>query len=199
MPTVALSVNRTLGATMSSWPPATMKGDGMETWQALMARRQERRYDDRPVDPELLRQVLEAGRRSPSSRNLQRWDFVVVTDSAAKTELANTWQGAAWTPGAPVVVALAAPLVDDDLQRLSIEYDLGQAATTMLIAATDLGLASGQTSCRNQDLARSLLGMPPDRYCSKLLTFGHPAGRPLRPIGRPDRRPFEDVVHWDRW
>ena len=25
------------------------------------------------------------------------------------------------------------------------------------------------------------------------------AGRPLAPISRPDRRPFDEVVHWGRW
>ena len=69
----------------------------------------------------------------------------------------------------------------------------------MLIAATALGLASGQSSSRDQELARSILGLPSDRYCSKLLTFGHPAGRPLKPIEVPDRRPFDEVVHWGRW
>ena len=69
----------------------------------------------------------------------------------------------------------------------------------MLVAATDLGLGSGQTSSRDQDLARSVLGLPPDRYCSKLITLGHPADRPLRTIERPDRRPFDDVVHWGHW
>lgn len=171
----------------------------METWDALMARRQVREYASTPVDPAVLRQVLEAGRRSPSARNAQRWDFVVVTDDSTKADLARTWQGAHWTPSAPVVIALIGPVVDDDLQARSIEYDLGQAATAMLLTATDLGLGSGQSSSRDQELARSILGLPPDRYCSKLLTLGHPSGRPLAPIQSPDRRPYDEVVHHERW
>ena len=171
----------------------------METWDALMARRQVRDYADTPVDPAFLRQVLEAGRRSPSSRNTQRWDFVVVTDDATKADLARTWQGAHWIPGAPVVIALIAPVVDEGLQRLGVEYDLGQAATAMLLTATDLGLGSGQSSCRDQELVRSILDLPADRYCSKLITMGHPSDRPLRAIKNPDRRPFDDVVHRERW
>ena len=171
----------------------------METWDALLARRQVREYADDEVDRALLERVLEAGRRSPSSRNSQRWDFVVVTDDAVKADLARTWQGAHWTPGAPVVIAVIGPVVDDELQRLSIEYDLGQAATAMLLVATDLGLASGQSSSRDQELARSILGSPPDRYCSKLITLGHPSDRPLSAVKRPDRRSFDDVVHWGRW
>ncbi len=40
----------------------------------------------------------------------------------------------------------------------------------------------------------------PDGYsCVYLMALGYPADRPLRPIVSPKRRPFDDVVHWDRW
>jgi nitroreductase len=171
----------------------------METWDAMTARRQVREFADTPVDADVLRQVLEAGRRSPSAMNRQRWDFVVVTDQATKAELARSWRGAHWTADAPVVIAVIAPEVDEEVSKLSVEYDLGQAVTAMLLAATDLGLATGQSSSRDQDLVRSTLNLPTDRYCSKLLAVGHPADRALAPIKNPDRRPFDDVVHWDRW
>lgn len=171
----------------------------METWDALLARRQVREYAEAPVERELLDRVLEAARRSPSARNAQRFDLVVLTDPAVKADLADTWQGAQWTPNAPVVIALVAPVIDDEWQKLSVEYDLGQVATAILVMATDLGLASGQSSCRDQDLARSILGLPADRYCSKLLTVGHPAQGSLAPVRRPDRRPVDEVVHWGRW
>jgi nitroreductase len=32
-----------------------------------------------------------------------------------------------------------------------------------------------------------------------MLALGYPADRPLAPIVRPARRPFEEVVHRDRW
>jgi nitroreductase len=32
-----------------------------------------------------------------------------------------------------------------------------------------------------------------------LIGLGYPAGRPLRPISKPNRRPFGEVVHWNRW
>ena len=52
----------------------------METWDAIKARRNVREFEDRPLPDEHLERVLEAGRRAPSSRNWQPWDFVVVTD-----------------------------------------------------------------------------------------------------------------------
>jgi nitroreductase len=68
-----------------------------------------------------------------------------------------------------------------------------------MLAATDLGIGSGHASVADQDLARQLLGFPGDRFLAYLIALGYPAGRPLAPIQRPDRRPFEDVVHWARW
>jgi hypothetical protein len=32
-----------------------------------------------------------------------------------------------------------------------------------------------------------------------LLDLGYPADRPLKPIKRPDRRPFDEVVHKAHW
>jgi nitroreductase len=52
----------------------------MQTWEAITSRRNVRSFDGRPIPAVDLDQILEAGRRSPSSQNWQPWDFVVVTD-----------------------------------------------------------------------------------------------------------------------
>ncbi|MDQ1435412.1 MAG: hypothetical protein QOF59_2228, partial [Actinomycetota bacterium] len=52
----------------------------MNVFEAISARRDVRQYTDEPIKPDDLDQILEAGRRSPSSSNEQRWDFVVVTE-----------------------------------------------------------------------------------------------------------------------
>jgi nitroreductase len=51
----------------------------METWDAIRARRNVRRYTGQPIAREHLERICEAGRRAPSSQNWQPWDFVVVT------------------------------------------------------------------------------------------------------------------------
>ena len=37
-----------------------------------------RSFDDRPIADDDLNQILEAGRRTPSSQNWQPWDFILV-------------------------------------------------------------------------------------------------------------------------
>ena len=171
----------------------------METWDAIRARRNVRSYTSQPIDRADLDRILEAGRRAPSGRNWQPWDFVVVTGRGELTELAQVWQGARHVAQSAATIALVAPVLDDQHRGEILRYDLGQATMNIMLAAADLGIGSGHASVADQDLARQLLGFPDGRFLAYLVALGYPAGRPLAPIQRPDRRPFEDVVHWAHW
>lgn len=171
----------------------------METWDAIRARRNVRSYTSQPIERADLERILEAGRRAPSARNWQPWDFVVVTGRSELTDLARVWQGARHVAQSAATIALVAPVLDDEHRREGLLYDLGQATMDIMLAATDLGIGSAHASVADQDLARQLLGFPADRFLAYLIALGYPADRPLAPIRRPDRRPFEDVVHWAHW
>jgi nitroreductase len=51
----------------------------------------------------------------------------------------------------------------------------------------------------DQEQAQRVLGFPDGYLCVYLIGLGYPADRPLRPLPRPARRPFDEAVHWDRW
>jgi len=170
----------------------------METWDAIRSRRDVRVFAERPIDDGDLDRILEAGRRSPSSRNTQPWDFVVVTDREQLAELATVWQGAGHVAGSAATVAVVAPAAEE-ATRATVFFDLGQAVFSMMVAAADLGIGSGHAVVADQELARRVLGLPEDRICAHLVPLGYPAERPLRPLSRPDRRPFDEVVHRGRW
>jgi nitroreductase len=171
----------------------------METWDAIRARRNVRTYTGRPIADADLDRILEAGRRTPSSMNQQRWDFVVGTEREWLEALAGVWRGAGHVARSAAAVALVAPAGGDARTRESIQYDLGQVTMSMMLAAADLGIGSGHAAVADQDLARRLLGLPTDRECAWIIAFGDPEGRPLAPIAHPQRRPFDDVVHRDTW
>jgi nitroreductase len=171
----------------------------METWDAIRSRRNIRQYTGEPLAAETLDQILEAGRRAPSSQNWQPWDFVVVTDRVQLGELAKVWMGAGHVARSAATIALVVAEPEDALHRDWLQYDLGQATMAIMLAATDLGVGTGHAAVTDQDLARSILGHPADRFVAYLIALGYPADRPLTPIQRPDRRPFDDVVHRGTW
>jgi nitroreductase len=170
----------------------------VDTWDIITSRRQVRYFTADPIPAEDLERILEAGRRAPSARNSQRWDFIVVTDKDQMERLSHVWQGASWTAGAAATIALVIPEAEGSEARIDL-FDLGQAAMQMMIAAAGFGIASGQASCRDQDLAQRVLGFPDGKQCFLLIALGYPADRPLQPIRRPSRRPFDDVVHFGSW
>jgi len=171
----------------------------MDTWDAITSRRDVRQFDDRPLTEEQLERILEAGRRAPSSRNWQPWDFVLVTDRQQLDELSKVWRGAGHVAGSAATIAVILAQSDDAGERERAQYDIGQATMAMQIAAADLGIGSGHSAVGDQEQARTVLGLPKDRYTAYLIPLGYPADRPLKPIEKPDRRAFSEVVHRGRW
>ena len=172
----------------------------METWDAIRARRNVRQYTDQPIPRADLERILEAGRRSPSSSNWQPWHFVVVTDREQLVDLATAWpQGGTHIARSAATIALVAENPSDEQIRQRIAYDFGQATAFMMLTAADLGIGSGHSAVRDQVPAQRVLGYPDGFFAAYMIGFGYPADRPLRPVQKPARRPFDEVVHWERW
>ena len=172
----------------------------METWDAIRARRNVRQYTDQPIAHEDLERICEAGRRSPSAGNWQPWNFVVVTDRAQLIELAKVWErGGRHIASSAATIALVAKEPEDAQQRDWLMLDIGQATAIMMLAAADLGIGSGHSAVTDQQQAQRVLGFPGGYFAVFMIGLGYPADRPLRPLARPNRRPFDEVVHWDHW
>ena len=171
----------------------------METLDAIRARRNVRQFTDQAIPVADLDRILAAGRLAPSAKNWQPWDFVVVTDREQLRRLSTVWQGGGHVAGAAAAIALTLPVVDEPRRRMIARFDLGQAAAFIQIAAADLGVGCGHSSVGDQELAREILGLPEDVEAALILDLGYPADRPLAPLKRHDRRPFDDVVHRGRW
>ena len=172
----------------------------METWDAIRARRNVRQYTDQPIARDDLERILEAGRRAPSAGNWQPWDFVVVTGREQLIELAKVWdRGGRHIASSAATIALVAKEPDDEQQGQWLMYDFGQATAYMMLAAADLGIGSGHSAVIDQEQARRVLGFPDGYRAVFLIGLGYPADQALRPLTRPNRRPFDQVVHWHRW
>lgn len=173
----------------------------MTVWDAIRHRRAIRQFADRPLEAAHLDRILQAGRRAGSSKNLQRWDFILVRHRGRLAELSKLGRWAGHLAGAAAGIALVTRDPRAGGQPLSVMFDLGQVAENMMLVAGELGIGSVPATVYDQTEARRLLGYPDDHNCEYILSFGYPADpadltRPLRPGGR---RPLEEIVHEERW
>src|SRR6202007_1383828 len=171
------------------------RSSAMETWDAIRARRNVRTYLPDPVPAADLDRIAEAGWRAPSASNRQHWNFIIVTDRDQLQALSTVWQGGKHIAGAGAALAPIPPQPTDERMKVVDQYDLGQATYAMMIAAADLGVGTGHSLVGDQEAAREILGVPADRDVAYLIGVGYPADRPLRPIVKPNRRPFNEVLH----
>jgi nitroreductase len=173
----------------------------MDTWQAIDTHRAVRKFDGRPLEPEHLRRILDAGRRSGSSKNTQQWDFIVCTDRAHLAELSGVGDFAGHLAGAAAAVALVTPDPARADAPYSIMWDLGRAAQNMTLAAWELGIGSVPATVYHQDLVKKLLALPDDRWCEFFLSFGYPEKPEALTWAKRagGRKPLDDIVHYERW
>ncbi|HEX5014943.1 MAG TPA: nitroreductase family protein [Candidatus Limnocylindrales bacterium] len=173
----------------------------LSVWDAISTKRAVRKFARTPLPPDQLERILRAGRRSGSSKNLQRWDFIVVRDRDRLEMLSKVGPWAGHLAGAAVGIALVTPDPEAADAPLSVLFDLGQAAAYMMLAAWELGIGSVPATVYEHDLARRNLGYPETHHCEYILSFGYPAETaaltaPNKPGGR---RPLSEMVHEETW
>ena len=148
---------------------------------AVRNRRSIRRYQDRPIEAADIEQLQEAMLRAPSSRNLQPWRFVFVTDKVLLKALADakaSFGDFVGTAPLGVVVCGDASVSDCWIEDCSI------AATTLQLAAVALDLGTCWIQIRARQHAdgspaekhvREILGLQEGLSVLCIVAVGYPA------------------------
>jgi nitroreductase len=158
---------------------------------AIRSRRNVRSYADEAIAPKDLNQILEAGRRTPSAGNQQAWDFVVCTDRGQLAQLAKVWRSAGDVARSAATIAVSAPNAQEARSRDLVQYDLGQATMSIMLAAATWASAahtrrSAIRSWRGACWAspRIASGLADHPWCSRLTAR---SGRSRGPTGARSR------------
>lgn len=170
----------------------------MNIKDAIQTKRAVRQFNDAPLPDEVVKAILNAGRRSQSSKNSQPWHFIAITDKATLKALSECGDWAGHLAGAALGVALVSP---DPAEKFQIMFDLGQAASYMQLAAWELGVGSCLASIYKADHARQILMFPDDLHLRIAISFGYPQTEEVltAPPQKGGRKSFEETVHWEKW
>ena len=179
----------------------------------LIARRwSPRAFADRPVSPDVLRQLFEAARWAASSNNDQPWFYLVAgRENPAEFQkmlacLVEFNQG--WAKAAPVLAISVARsnFAQDGSPNGHARHDVGAASALLCIQATALGLAVHQMAGFDAALARKTYGIPAEYEPVAAMAIGYagdPASLPQKLRERETapraRKPVSDFVFSGAW
>ena len=164
-----------------------------------------RKFQNKSVPEEVIEDMLEAARLSPSGGNEQPWLFGVITDPDLIRDISRLAHGQQWISHAPLLIVLCTVCVEDtrggrdiQIQRypkyaqaiVSIsqqlywalneeEHQTKIAGTHMALAALEHGVGSCWVSRFDVEELAQFLNLPPNTLPSEILVSGYPEGPPL--------------------
>lgn len=147
----------------------------------LRSRRSIRKYVKKAIDRESLKLIEEALLRSPSSRGVNPWRFILVDDPELLEQLSEAKQhGSQFLKGAALGIVVCADEAESDVW---IE-DCSVASIVAQLVAHSLGLGSCWIQIRNrfhssgitaEDYIRGLLSIPEGAKILSIISIGYPA------------------------
>ena len=159
-----------------------------------------RRFQDKPIPNDVVQDMLEAGRLSPSGGNEQPWAFGVITDRNLIAQIAEIAFHQEWIAKAPLLIVLCTVVVNDerggrDIQKYRFpeyteviekidqdlywalnqeEHQTKIAGTHMALVALEHGVGSCWVSRFEVKCLAKLLNLPKGYLPSEILVLGYP-------------------------
>ena len=168
----------------------------MDVNDAVLTRLTVREFRDDPVPDEVVLKLLEAGRLSPSSQNLQPWHFVVVRDAGTIRRIGEIATQGPFIGDAPMAIAIAT----DDTPRAPL--DAGRALQQMELVAWEEGMGTCFVGLRSDEQNRAvkeLLGIPEHLVLLTVLPFGYRKSVSMGRLGRRNRKSLSEIAHSEQY
>lgn len=173
-----------------------------------------RKFNATPIDLKVLEDIVDCGRLAPTARNLQPWEFIVVTDKDKLENISTFHKSSDFVKDAGAVILVLC-------NAESTEYFLedGCAATQTMITAADIhglkscwvagakGLYQGEDDIawcegmpckplpdqvKNAEKINNLLGVPSNYALISMIALGYSAENP-----EVTKRSLQEVLHWE--
>jgi nitroreductase len=164
----------------------------MDAYRAIVDKRDQRGFLDRPIPDDALQRILQAGRMTGSSKNAEPNRFVVVRDRERLRVMGETSPVGRWMSRAAAAVVI--------VQTHEHAFDAGRCAQNMMLAAWNDGIGSCPAHLPEPALAR-LLGIPAELAINRVIGFGYvdPARAAPPPSVARRRLSLTELVRWETW
>jgi nitroreductase len=174
----------------------------MELKKAILERRSIRKYKDKPVKIEILGEILDVARFSPSSGNLQNWQFIIVTNEKKKKEIASASMNQNWMTEAPayIVICNQYKKVTQMYGKLGKMYSIQNCsiiANNIMLLAKEKGLDTCWIGAFDNEAVQRILEISDDDADPEIiLTIGYSNETKLN---ESEREEIQSLVYFDKW
>ena len=152
----------------------------MDIMEFLKTRRTYRRFEQKPVEPAIAREIMEAARIASCGANRQTLKYVLVQSPEMVAKMQPLVHWAAYlppeqgTPKADELPTFYAAVVQDIAIPGDLATDTGIALANMTLAAWDKGVGSCIMGAINKPALTALLGIEEPQKLAFMVAFGYP-------------------------
>jgi len=166
----------------------------MDAITAIKTRRSTREFANKPIPKQILEDLVDAGRLAPTARNVQPWEFIVVTQPETLKKIGQIAETGRFISDAGACIAVFC-------SETKYYLEDGCAATeNMLIAAAAHAIASCWVAGDKKPYCskiNELLGAPSSLKLISLIALGYPASK--EGAANLGKRSLKELIHWDKF
>jgi nitroreductase len=178
----------------------------MNVLDIIKKRQSVRKYQDRPVEEEKLKLILEAARLAPSSSNSQPWHFIAVKNKELIKCLMNAVPMGItainkFMEQAPVIIVGC--VTPSFFQKVSSIFgrenhfiDVSIAMEHMVLVAEELGLGTCWIGWFDEGKVKKLLDVPKTAKVVAMISLGYPKEGGMHAT---TRKPLEKIYSVDKY
>ena len=178
----------------------------MDAKLCIQTRRSVRKFQDKPIDRALIREVIALAQMAPTWRNSQTVRYWCIDDPALKAQIAQSGtlgfaKNADNIKNAPVLMVVtsvngicgynADGSFSSALGRHWESFDAGLGVQTLCLALHEAGLGSVIMGLFDPEIVARLAGIPENQSVACILAVGYPADGDH---GNPARKPLDEVL-----
>jgi nitroreductase len=163
----------------------------MEVFDAVRTVLAVRQFQEKPVPEPLVRQIVEAGHLTASSRNGQPWHFIIIEDKEMLRKLGTLVPTGPYIAQAPLAIVVG---MEHSPYAVS---DASRAIQSMVLTAWAQGIGSNWAGFENLTHVNPVLGIPQEIELLAILPFGYPVAAVGK--GQKKRKPLGEIAHRERW
>ncbi|HDP99566.1 MAG TPA: nitroreductase [bacterium] len=191
----------------------------MSVYDLIVKRRTIRSFEQKPIAPDLLKKITNAGRLAPSGANLQPLEFLVITEQSLLGKVFATLKWAAYIapagdpPSDKRPTAYIIVLINTEIKKEKGEVDAAAAIENMILTALEEDVGTCWLGSINRQEIRGLFSIPDNYRIDSVVAFGYPSEFPVVEVADnsikywkdengllhvPKRR-LEDIVHFNKF